>query len=84
MRYSLRGREELKLTSRQAGRARVGDPISWFLCRADFKKICILFLAVLGLCCLMGFSLVALSGDCFLVVVHGLLTVVISLWEHGL
>ena len=43
-----------------------------------------LFFAVLGLCCLMGFSLVALSGDCFLVVVHGLLTVVISLWEHGL
>ena len=44
-----------------------------------------LFLAVLGLCCCIGFSLVAESEDCSLVEVCGLLIVVASLAaEHRL
>ena len=38
-----------------------------------------LFLVVLGLCCCVGFSLVAANGGYSLVVVCGLLTVVASL-----
>ena len=42
------------------------------------------FLAVLGLCCCRGFSLISASGSCSLVVVHGLLIVVASLAaEHS-
>ena len=37
-----------------------------------------LFLAVLGLRCCTGFSLVAVSGGCSLVAVHGLLIAVAS------
>ena len=38
-----------------------------------------LFLAVLGLCCCEGFSLVVVNGGYSLVEVHGLLTVAASL-----
>ena len=38
-----------------------------------------LFLAVLGLCCYVGFSLVAASGVCSQVVVLGLLIAVVAL-----
>ena len=41
-------------------------------------------LAVPGLCCCAGFSLVAEGGGYSLVVVHGLLVAVVSLVEHGL
>ena len=44
-----------------------------------------LFMAVLGLPCCLGFSLVAANEGCSLVAVHGLLLVVASLVvEHGL
>ena len=43
-----------------------------------------LFLAVLGLHCCTGSSLVAASGDPSLVAVLGLLVAVVSLVEHGL
>ena len=43
-----------------------------------------LFLAVLGLWCLTGFSLVAASGGYSLVAVRRLLFAVASLVEHGL
>ena len=36
-------------------------------------------MAVLGLCCCVGFSLVAVSWDYTLGVAHGLLTAVVSL-----
>ena len=50
-----------------------------------FKKFIYLFiLAVPGLCCCAGFSLVAEGGGYSLVVVHGLLVAVVSLVEHGL
>ena len=39
-----------------------------------------LFLALLGLCCSMGFSLVVVSRDSFLVVVSSLLFAVASLF----
>ena len=43
------------------------------------------FPAMLGLCCCIGFSLIAASGGYSLVAVCGLLTVVASLVaEHGL
>ena len=43
-----------------------------------------LFLAVLGLCCWVGFSLAVASGACSLIAVYGLLTEVASLTvEHG-
>ena len=38
-----------------------------------FRKI--IYLGVLGLCCCLVFSLVASSGGCSLVVVHGILVV---------
>ena len=38
-----------------------------------FKKIFLFFLAVLGLCCSMGFALVLASGGCSLVAARGLL-----------
>ena len=44
----------------------------------------ILFLAVLGLLCCTGFSLVVVSGGDSLVAVCGLPIVVASLVEHGL
>ena len=48
-------------------------------------KTFFIFLAVLGLCCCTGFSLVVVSGGCSLVAVHGLLIVVTSLVaEHRL
>ena len=44
-----------------------------------------LFLAVLGLCCWMGFSLIAASRGCSPVVVRGLLIAVASpVAKHGL
>ena len=43
-----------------------------------------LFLAVMGLCCCMGSSLVAVSRGCSSVVVCRLLIVVASLVEHRL
>ena len=47
-----------------------------------------LFMAVLGLCCCVGFSLVAVSWVYTLVIVHGLLVAVVSLvaelGAHGL
>ena len=43
-----------------------------------------IFLAVLGLYCFVGFSLVAASGGYSLVGVHRLLIAVASLAEHGL
>ena len=45
----------------------------------------IIYLGVLGLCCCLVFSLVASSGSCSLVVVHGLPIAVDSLAaKHGL
>ena len=44
----------------------------------------IYFLAVWGLCCCVGFSLVEANEDYFLVVVHGLLIMVAFLVEHRL
>ena len=50
-----------------------------------FFNFIYLFLAVLGLQSYVGFSLVAESGGCSLVVVHGLLTVMaFPVSEHGL
>ena len=50
-----------------------------------FKFGLFLFLVVLGLCCCVGFSLVAANGGYSLVVMCGLLIVVASLVvEHGL
>ena len=50
-----------------------------------FKNFTYLFLAVLGLRCCVGFSLVAVSASYSLVVVHGLLIAVASLLvEHRL
>ena len=46
--------------------------------------ICLLFVAVLGLCCRMGFPLAAESEGYFLVVVCRLLAVVASLVKHEL
>ena len=58
--------------------------IHLFLNRNYFKKICI-YLAVLGLCCCVGFCLVAASGDFSRVAVFRLLSVVAPLpAEHGL
>ena len=49
------------------------------------SPVLILFLAVLGRLCCMGFPLVAASRGCSLVLVHGLLIVVASLVaEHRL
>ena len=45
----------------------------------SFKYKFIYLLAVLGLCCCMGFSLVAESWACSLVVVRGLCIAVVSL-----
>ena len=48
-------------------------------------KICFIYLAVLGLCCCTGFSLVVASGGFSLVEVHRLLVVVTSpVAEHRL
>ena len=45
-----------------------------------FKQLFVhLFLAVLGLSCCAGFSVVAVSGGCSLFAVHGLLTTLASL-----
>ena len=50
-----------------------------------FKSYFDLFLAVPGLCCSAGFTLVAESGGCSLAVVNGLLTAVAALvLEHEL
>ena len=50
-----------------------------------FFRILFIYLAVLGLPCSVGFSLVVVSGGYSLVVVHGLLIVVASLVAgHGL
>ena len=43
------------------------------------KKIIYLFLAVPGLCCCVGFSLIAVKGGYSLVVVHRLPIAVVSL-----
>ena len=49
-----------------------------------FLWIC-LSVAVLGLCCCAGFSVVAVSGGCSVAAAHSLLTVVASLVVgHGL
>ena len=56
--------------------------ILFFLKKNNFIN---LFLAVLGLHCCVGFSLVAVNGGYSLVAVHGLLTAVASLvGEHRL
>ena len=53
--------------------------------KKNFMYLFYLFLAVLGLCCCTGFSLVVVIGGCSLVAVHGLLIAVASLVaEHGL
>ena len=50
-----------------------------------FLIVLFIYLAVLGLCCCVGLSLVAASGDCSLIAVHGFLILVASLiTEHGL
>ena len=50
-----------------------------------FLIVLFIYLAVLGLCCCVGLSLVAASGDCCLIAVHGFLILVASLiTEHGL
>ena len=46
------------------------------LFKNNFIHLC---LAVLGLCCFVGFSLAAEGGDCSLGAVHGLLIEVASL-----
>ena len=61
----------------------------WLIVRASLLKVFILFiylfLAVLGLRCCEGFSLVVVSRSYFLVAVHGLLIAVASLVaEHRL
>ena len=48
------------------------------------RLILYLFMAVLGLHCCLGFSVVGASGSCFLVAVRGLLIAVASLVEHRL
>ena len=55
-----------------------------FLCPPQFLKFTYLCLAVLGLCCCEGFSLVAASGGYSLFAKHRLLTAVVSLVENGL
>ena len=47
-----------------------------------FKNIFFLFLAMLGLCCFLGFSLVSVSRGYAMVAVHRPLIVVASLVEH--
>ena len=54
--------------------------IMWGFSFVCFKDFIYLFLAVLDLCCCVGYSLVAASGDCSLVVVHVLLIAVASCW----
>ena len=49
-----------------------------------FTNLMYLFVAVLGLHCCRGFSLVVSNRASSLVAVHGLLTVVVSVAEHGL
>ena len=57
-------------------------PLTHVLVRSLFF---VLFFAMLGLCCCMGFSLVVASGDYSLIALHRLLIVVASLFsEHGL
>ena len=51
---------------------------------SEFFYLFIYFLAVLGLCCFLGFSLVAASRGNFLVVGLGLLIAVASLVENRL
>ena len=53
--------------------------IWWVHLSISFKNIYVLFLAVLGLCCCAGFSLVAESGGYSLAAVQGLLPAVTSL-----
>ena len=71
----------------QVKRLRKLDCLSWDTI-VTFKNLnncllknvlCILFLAVLGLCCCVGFSLVVASRDYSVVAVHRLLTAVASL-----
>ena len=58
-----------------------GKPIVFFF----FLMFIYLYLAVWGLCCFMGYPLVAMSGGYSPVVVHELLVVVASLIvEHRL
>ena len=64
-----------------------GTSFSFFLQAVFFFFLIFvyLFLAVLGLCCSVGFSLVVTSGGYSLVAGHGLLIAVVSLVaEHGL
>ena len=53
--------------------------ILFLFCKEVFFFILKKFLAVLGLCCCVGFFLVAASRACSLVAVHRLLTAVASL-----
>ena len=55
-----------------------------FVSSSELFYLFILFLAVLGLCCFMGFSLVAASRGYSLVVGLGLLIAVASLVENAL
>ena len=56
--------------------------IKW--CFFKIQSIYFIFWSVPGLCCYVGFSLVAVSRDYSLAAVFRLLTVVASLVEHGL
>ena len=57
----------------------------FFLKKKKKKIVSTYLLAVLGLCCSVGFSLVAASGGYSLGVMHSLLIVMASLvTEHGL
>ena len=53
-------------------------------CFFKIQSIYFIFWSVPGLCCYVGFSLVAASRDYSLAAVFGLLIVVASLVEHGL
>ena len=59
--------------------------LTWvYRCCFQALILFIYFLAVLGLCCCVGFSLVVANEDYFLVVVHGLLIMEDFLVEHRL
>ena len=59
-------------------------PSSACLERRELYLLINLFLSVLGLWCFMGFFLAVVSGGYSLVVVHSVLSVVVSpLEEHG-
>ena len=58
--------------------------VKLFVLSSEFLDLFILFWAVLGLCCFMGFSLAVASRGYSLVAGLGLLIAVASLVENGL